>query len=224
MQGLPFYGPLYLNKENGFNNSWIFLGGTQWQKTAEACLRGQMDAPTFPVSWKEIEQTTYKMEFKSVHDGLSLSTYLGKGPILRFRKLNHPQETYGVRFEFPDGPVIAYTTDNEPYDPMQPDPRLVALAKDADIWITDCQYTQGQYNGTKNEGGVPRHGWGHSYPEAVAATALLADVKHVVLFHHDPASSDKTITAMRNHTENLIRGSGGKQKVAAAWEGLEITL
>ncbi len=220
IQGFPFFGPLYLNKEKGFKNSWHFFGGTQWQKTVETCLRGQMDPPTFPVSWKEIEQTTHQMTSKSVHDGLVLR--MKDGPAMVFGKLNHPQETYGIRLEFPGDAVIAYTTDNEPYDPTRPDPRLVALAQGADVWITDCQYTQDQYNGI--EGGVPRHGWGHSYPEAIAATALQAKAKHVILFHHDPASSDEKITEMRAHTEKLIREGGGEQQVTAAWEGLELAI
>ena len=221
IQGFPFFGPLYLSKTKGFKNAWHFLGGTEWQKTAEACLRGQMDPPTFPVSWKKISRQTHRMTFQSMTDGLSLSTKDG-GPILTFGELNHPQETYGVRFEFPGGPIVVYTTDNEPHDPLHPTPTLLALAKDADIWITDCQYTQHQYHGI--EGGVTRYNWGHSYPEAVAATALQANAKHVILFHHDPASSDEQISNMRVHTEQLIREGGGQQKVSAAWEGLELTI
>ena len=221
IHGLPFFAPLYINKHVDISNQWTFVGGTDWQKTAEACLRGQMDPPVFPVSWKEISQTTGSIKFHGVVDRTRLP--FKDGPTVLCRKLNHPQETYGWRFEFPDGPVIVYTTDNEPNDPRSPSPNLLTLAKDADVWITDCQYTQDQYNGLPAEGGVSRHGWGHSYPEAVVATALQANVKPVALFHHDPASSDEKITAMRAHTEKLIRDGGGKQQVTAAWEGLELT-
>ena len=168
IQGFPFFGPLFFSKEKGFRNTWHFIGGTQWHKTLETCLRGQMDPPTFPVSWKLIEQITHRMTFGSVHDGRTIRMKVG--PRLTFGMLDHPQETYGVRLEFPNGPVIAYTTDNEARDPQFPTPTLVALAKDADVWITDCQYTRDQYNGI--EGGIPRHGWGHSYPESVAPTLL----------------------------------------------------
>jgi phosphoribosyl 1,2-cyclic phosphodiesterase len=169
IQGLPFFGPLYMNKETGINNHWRFYGGTNWQETAQVCLAGQMDPPTFPVSWAEIIAMTAEMTFWSFYDRFNLVPYVG-GPKIIARKLNHPQETYGMRFEFPDGKIVAYTTDNEPHDPTFPDPPLIVLAKDADVWITDCQYTRGQYNG--NIGGVPRHGWGHSYPEAVATRHL----------------------------------------------------
>ncbi|MDP3785192.1 MAG: MBL fold metallo-hydrolase [bacterium] len=222
IQGLPFFAPLYVNKQTGIKNEWNFYGGTNWQKTAEVCLRGQMDPPTFPVSWQEIEKITYQIFFGNLYDQLEIQ--FDGGIRISFGKLDHPQETYGIRMDFPNGVVIAYTTDNEPRDPSFPDTRLKKLADGADLWITDCQYSRGQYNGEKGEGGVPRHGWGHSYPEAVAITAVQARVKQAVLFHHDPASSDERIFAMEEHTQSLINEAGGGSKVTAAYEELEIVL
>ena len=188
----------------------------------EDCFRGQMGPPVFPVSWAEIERLTHCLEKQSVADRERIE--FPDGLSVLCRKLNHPQETYGWRVEY-KGSVLAYTTDNEPYDPRRPDPRLLELAKGADIWITDCQYTQSIYSGT--EGGVPRHGWGHSYPEAVAVTAVDAGVKKVVLFHHDPASSDAHIKEMETHTQilvsALVREGGPTPIVIAAYEGLELT-
>lgn len=215
IQGIPFFGPLYINKESDIKNSWCFYGGTNYIETAEACLRGQMDHPVFPVSWKEIKAITHKMHTDSLYDRKSFS--IGDAHI-KTRKLNHPQETYGWRIEY-GGKVLVYTTDNEPFDPMYPDPRLLDLAKNADLWITDCQYTKDVYEGKVD--GVPRHGWGHSYPEAVARTATLAGVKHTVLFHHDPGSSDEQIFKMEEFCKSIV-GTG--QKVSAAYEGMEIIL
>lgn len=215
IQGLPFFGPLYVNKEDGIKNWWNFYGGTNWMATAETCLRGQMDQPKFPVSWKEIEDITHKIDPHSLYDKMNFSIGAAK---VKTRKLNHPQETFGWRIES-EGKVIVYTTDNEPYDPDYPDPRLLELAKGADIWITDCQYTKDVYEG--KVGGVPRHGWGHSYPEAVAKTAVMAGVKKTVLFHHDPASTDKQIAEMAGYCQSLVEKN---QEVVAAFEGLEINL
>lgn len=219
IQGLPFFGPLYINKETGIKNKWSFFGGTNWQKTAEVCLKGQMDPPTFPVSWIEIEQITESITCSGMYDMKRVR--MGDVGVC-FGKLEHPQETYGSRLVFPDGRVVAYTTDNEPRNPLSPDPRLIMLAMGADIWITDCQYTKPQYEGI--EGGVPRHGWGHSYPEAVAKTAVDAGVGHVILFHHDPSSSDERIKQIEQYTQGLISDMGGKSKVTAAHEGLELTI
>ncbi len=222
IQGLPFFGPLYINKETGVHNEFQFFGGTDWQKNAETCLRGQMDPPNFPVSFRELMKIT-QMDFEDLYDMMNFSVIgYRSDEIVKviFRKLNHPQETYGMRLKFPNGKILAYTTDNEPFDPAKPDPRLVSLAKGADIWITDCQYTRQVYNG--EVGGLCRHGWGHSYPEAVAKTALEAEVKKVLLFHHDPGSSDEQILGIENKTKELL-GDFNVQ-VQAAYEGLEINL
>lgn len=221
IQGLPFFAPLFANKETGIKNGWLFYGGTDWQKTAEACMRGQMNPPLFPVSWAEIQKMTHKMSCYDVHDRISFEPAL-HGPIVTCRKLNHPQETYGWRIHSSKDKVVVYTTDNEPFDPRYPDPPLLELAKNADVWITDCQYTQDVYNGIV--GGVPRHGWGHSYPEAVAATAVQAGVKKVVLFHHDPASNDEKIESIQKLTQALIYNAGGFTEVIAAYEELELSI
>jgi len=215
IQGLPFFGPLYVNKEDGIKNWWNFYGGTSWMATAETCLKGQMDQPVFPVSFKEIEAMTYRIDTNSLYDKMNFS--IGSVQV-KTRKLNHPQETFGWRIEH-NGKIIVYTTDNEPYDPNYPDPRLLELADGADVWITDCQYTKAVYEG--EVGGVHRHGWGHSYPEAVARTAVLAGVKKTVLFHHDPSSTDKQIDDIAAHCKSLVEKD---QDVVAAYEELEIAL
>ncbi|MFH0755243.1 MAG: MBL fold metallo-hydrolase [bacterium] len=218
IQGLPFFGPLYVNKNSGMKNRWHFYGGTNWMKDAEQCLRGQMDSPTFPVSWEEIKKITEQLEGHDVYDQFSFS--IGEAHVTA-RKLNHPQETYGWRVVY-KGVIFAYATDNEPYDPDYPDPRLLALIKDADLLIMDCQYSKAVYEG--NIESVPRHGWGHSYPKAVAKAATQAKVKRMALFHHDPASSDKMIAEIEKTTQDIVLKYNGKTKVFAAYEGQELLI
>ncbi len=224
IQGLPFFAPLYMNKhETGILNEFNFHGGVDWQGAAQECIQGQMDAPNFPVTWAEIAAMTEKITFNSLVHGKNIR--LPRGLNVRVGKLNHPQETYGFRFESANGQVVVYTTDHEPWNPQYPDPRLLSLIKDADIWITDCQYTQNQYEGI--EGGVPRHGWGHSYPEVIAAAADMGKVKTTVLFHHDPASSDERIKQVEKITSDLIRSNGYQATpglVIAAYEGLVLEI
>jgi phosphoribosyl 1,2-cyclic phosphodiesterase len=215
VQGLPFFGPLYQNKNEGIENHWTFYGGTNWLKTAEECMRGQMDPPYFPVSWAEIYAITHKIITESLHDRMSFNVGDVK---ITTRKLDHPQETYGFRIEH-DGKIVAYTTDNEPRDPREPYDELLELAQDADVWITDCQYTHDMYIGKTAK--PHRRNWGHSYPEAVAATAMMAGVKRTILFHHDPGSSDEKIEEIVAQCRAL---TGHQYQFEAAYEGLEINL
>lgn len=225
LHGVPFFGPLYANKhKDNIRNEWDLYGGTNWQKPIEECLAMQMSSPSFPVSWETIKAQTERISSSPVCHGLLVPT--GKAT-MQFGLLDHPQETYGSRLVFPGDRVIAYTTDNEPRDPLYPDENLLTLAQGAHYWITDCQYTKQQYEGHKDHGGVSRQRWGHSYPEAVAKTAVVARVHNVVLFHHDPASSDEKINEMVRYTQQLIDDDKDKavnSKVIAAWEGLEFTL
>jgi hypothetical protein len=57
------------------------------------------------------------------------------------------------------------------------------------------------------------------------ATAVKAGVGKVILFHHDPASSDDRIKQIEIYTQELLRSaipSGNVPKVLAAHEGLTL--
>jgi len=74
-----------------------------------------------------------------------------------------------------------YMTDHEP-DGEQP-PGIVKLAQGADLLIYDCMYTPEEYAGETD--GISRVGWGHSTFVAGVELAKAADVKKLILFHHD---------------------------------------
>lgn len=220
VQGFPFFGPLHVNK-NEVKNTFRFFGGVEWQGPVELVLRGQMDPPSFPVSFQEIEMIAYKMKYETVYNMCTFvaSDGLGNSIEVECRKLNHPQETYGYRIVY-GGKVLAWTTDHEPYDPMYPDPNLLYLADGADVWITDNQYTCQQYNA--DNPGMSKRGWGHSYTGANVQAAMSAGVRQMVFTHHDPSSSDRHIYDMVVHGRELLQGSG--ITVEAAYEGMTISL
>ena len=59
---------------------------------------------------------------------------------------------------------------------------MFELAKDADIFITECSYKPGQ----------EEWGWPHLKPEEAAEVAVKSNVKKLILTHFD-ASSYKTL-------------------------------
>lgn len=214
INGLPFFPQLYMPNKR-FDNRFLFHGGKDWDKSLEEVLRGQMSPPMFPVDHREIEKTAMKMEFDTIWDGKEIEGANGYGDnnipnwVALCRKLNHPQETYGYRIEGA-GRKIAFCTDHEPYAALHKP--LIELAKDVDIWITDCQYTYHEYAGTK---GVPKLGWGHSYPEYIAQVAREAKPKLIVTTHHDPSATDEHIQSIAEEVEKL---SG--ITTVAAYEGM----
>jgi ribonuclease BN (tRNA processing enzyme) len=64
---------------------------------------------------------------------------------------------------------------------------LFDLAKGADYLSYDATYTDEEYIG---EEGVSHIGWGHSTWQEACKFASAAEIKHLVLFHHDPRHSD----------------------------------
>ncbi len=223
IQGLPFFAPLFMNKDNEkcpIKNRWYFCGGTNWQKSAEVCLAGQMDAPNFPVSWDEIKEATHRMTFQTVRDHFAPFPSLKGLTSVKARKLNHPQETYGWRLTR-DNKTVVYATDNEPNDPRYPSPSLVDLSQNADLLIIDCQYSDHVYHGGA---GPVRYGWGHSYPEAVARVAAVACVKNVALFHHDPGATTQDIESRVLEVKEHLSVLKYDCNVFAAYEGLEFSV
>lgn len=217
IQGLPFLPQLYMPK-SVVKNSFKFYGGKEWDANLEAVLQGQMDPPKFPVQFGEIRRTGMEMEFHSVHDGWEMTMEDSDGnPVhILARKLNHPQETFGYRITYGSA-VFCFTTDHEPYGNDAIHRGLAQLAKNADLWVTDCQYSLGEYLG--ENGTVQKCGWGHSYPEYLATIAKHAGVRRILTTHHDPAASDQHIASLANELEQL---SGIMTR--AAYEGLTLHL
>ena len=93
--------------------------------------------------------------------------------------------------------------------------KLVELATGADLLIHDAQYTTEEYYGVNRD---PRRTWGHSTPEAAAQVALSANIKKLVLFHHDPYHNDAAVDQMC-----LIAAATFPETIAAS-EGMVIKL
>jgi hypothetical protein len=147
-----------------------------------------------------------KRKFKEVDGGDSFTIRENK---ITARWLNHPQGCLGFRIETPGG-TVAYATDNEPGD-AKLDASLRELAAGADIFINDAQFTPEQLATT-------RKGWGHSSWLEGVRVAREAGAKTLVLFHHDPDSTDRMVDSL------LKRAREEFDSVFAASEGMVITL
>src|SRR5260370_33766471 len=147
-----------------------------------------------------------KRKFKEVDGGESFKVGENKIPA---RWLNHPQGCLGFRIETPAG-TVAYATDNEPGD-AKLNESLHELAAGADIFINDAQFTPEQLETT-------RKGWGHSSWREGAKVARQMGAKTLVLFHHDPDSTDRMVDSILRQAREEF------DSVFAASEGMRITL
>jgi phosphoribosyl 1,2-cyclic phosphodiesterase len=201
IQGVPFFSPLYVenNEFHFYSFRSKFLGRDSLKQVFEA----QMALPYFPV---DMSAMSAKRKFKEVQGGDSFK--VGENKITT-RWLNHPQGCLGFRIETPAG-TVAYATDNEPGD-AKLDEGLRELAAGADIFINDAQFTPEQLKTTKK-------GWGHSSWLEGAKVARQAAAKTLVLFHHDPDSTDRMVDSILRQAREEF------DSVFAASEGMVITL
>jgi phosphoribosyl 1,2-cyclic phosphodiesterase len=198
-QGLPFFTPCFIP-----GNTLIFYGADKGEETLKSLLHRLFDYPYFPVALRDMAAT---MDFKSLREGQTV--VLGPDLKVMNRRVNHPDDAFGYRVEcVEDGvkKVFAFCTDTEHY--TAGDWKVRELAKDADVFVYDAQYTDEEYPG--------KVGWGHSTPSEAAKIAREAGAKRLLLFHHDPTHNDDKVFEMEAQARALFPGA------QAAVEGLEL--
>jgi phosphoribosyl 1,2-cyclic phosphodiesterase len=201
IQGIPFFAPLYV--ENNEFHFYSFRSKYLGRDSLKQVFEAQMALPYFPV---DMSAMSAKRKFKEVEGGDSFK--IGENKITA-RWLNHPQGCLGFRIETPAG-TVAYATDNEPGD-AKLDESLRELAAGADIFINDAQFTPEQLETT-------RKGWGHSSWLEGVKVARHTGAKTLVLFHHDPDSTDRMVDSILRQAREEF------DSVFAASEGMVITL
>ena len=201
IQGIPFFSPLYAehNRFHFYSFRSEYLGAGSLKRVFEA----QMAYPYFPV---DLNAMCAKREFTEVSGGDEIKV---PGARVTAHWLHHPQGCLGFRFETSAGTVV-YATDNEPGNPKL-DKSLRDLSEGADIFINDAQFTPEQL-------ATKRKGWGHSSWREGVKIADEVGAKNLVLFHHDPDSTDKAV-------DSILRDARGRfANVWAAAEGMVMTL
>jgi phosphoribosyl 1,2-cyclic phosphodiesterase len=207
IQGFPFFEPAFVA-----GNVFHLYGGNNVSRTLGETLAGQMDHPNFPVHLTAMAAT---MTFRDLTEGECVDIDYGRGGRAHVTNAsgNHPQGVYAFRVEH-DGKVVVYATDTEHYE-GRVDDKLVELARNADVFVYDSQYTPEEYAGTAGTGGSKR-GWGHSTFEEGVRLAKTARARKLVLFHHDPMQNDAAVREKERRAKALF------PNVIAAHEGLTL--
>ncbi len=203
IMGFPFFAPAYVP------GNTIRIYGCHAE--LESALRRQQDAPFFPVPFHRLGAT---IEFLVLQPERS---YDIAGWSVTAKLQAHSGDSYGYRF-VRDGRVIVYTTDSEH---RLDDPNAVEGAAtffaDADLVIFDAMYSLAEAVSVKED-------WGHSSNVVGVELCQLANAKHLVLFHHEPANNDERIAQIWRETVRYeeISRSGTPLRISVAYDGLEI--
>jgi CheY-like chemotaxis protein/phosphoribosyl 1,2-cyclic phosphodiesterase len=217
IQGLPFFLPAFLA-----GSHLTVYGPAGIDRSFPAALGGQMDYAYFPVP---MDQLPAKVEIVELGEG-----EFGIGALrIRTQFMNHTAPTLGYRVAGAGGTLV-YATDHEAHEgaTWRPgkddgtfreedllhagDQHHAAFLRDADVVIHDAQYHAADY--------PAKAGWGHSTVEYAVDMARVANVKRLVLFHHDPNRDDAGVDALAR----AARERAGGMDVTAAAEGDELVL
>lgn len=202
IQGFPFFIPAFI-RGNTFK---IYAVPSPNGVTMKQRLHDQMSHPNFPVP---LQIMRADLEFYNLEMGETLNY----GDVsVETRPLNHPGEAVGYRVNW-QGLSAAYITDTEHF-PDRLDDNVLALVRQADVMIIDATYTDEEYNDPK----YSKVGWGHSTWQQAVKIAQAAQVKQLVLFHHDPGHNDDFLDRIGEEARKIF------PETILAREGLLIEL
>jgi phosphoribosyl 1,2-cyclic phosphodiesterase len=202
IQGFPFFVPAFIRG----NRFTIYGAIAPNGSTIEQRLNDQMLHPNFPVP---LQIMGADLAFKDLDIGESIQ--VGE-VVVENALLNHPGESVGYRVNWRDY-AVAYITDTEHF-PDRLDDNVLWLARNADVMIYDATYTDEEYYSERSS----KVGWGHSTWQEAVKLAKAANVRKLVIFHHDPLHDDDFMDQIKEAVTRQFSNS------IVAWEGLEIDL
>ena len=202
IQGFPFFVPAFV-KSNLFSIYGLVApnGATIQQR-----LNDQMLNPNFPVP---LQVMGAELKFFDLEIGQQIKI---DDVLIENALLNHPGEAIGYRVNW-HGHSAAYVSDTEHF-PDRLDENVLFLARQADVLIYDATYTDEEYYSEKSS----KIGWGHSTWQEAVKIAKAAQVKKLVIFHHDPLHNDEFLDKVGEQVAEKFPNS------LMAREGLSIQL
>jgi phosphoribosyl 1,2-cyclic phosphodiesterase len=210
IQGLLFFAPLF---QRGVE---VTLWGPETPGVSlERRIGRYLSAPLTPI---EIRELPCRLDFRDCP-----TTRWNIGPAeITAEAVTHRGPTLGFRIE-EGGAALCYLPDHEPaiiggIDTLEPEWLSgSSLARDVDLLLHDCQYTDAEY---------PAHvGWGHSSLTHALQFARRVAARKTLLFHHDPRHTDEQLDAMLDEARARWMAAGGQREaVAMAAEGLRVTV
>ena len=215
--GLPFFSPLYEPR-----TSIDFFGPGLAGRSIEQLVTPLMSPPYFPVDMRSLPShrtfhTITDQEQIIWSDGDISPTVVNghKGTkeaevcVIARRTNSHPLDGAVIyRIEYA-GRRLVFATDVEWREEYEPE--FLEFVEGADLLIHDAQYTHAEYEEAKQ-------GFGHSTLEMATEVAHAAQVRKLILFHHEPTYDDDKLDAMQAEAQSRFANT------YSASEGMEINL
>ncbi len=210
IQGLMFFPPCF--QEQSEITVW---GPSSPEASLEERIARYISAPLSPVEVRELPCDVFFRD-------CPVSEWEVGPAKIRAEAVTHRGPTLGYRITDGDT-TLAYIPDHEPGldSPIETlEPEWISgyeLARDADLLVHDCQYTDEEY---------PDHvGWGHSRITDTLTFAHRVEAKRTLLFHHDPLHNDEFLdqfSEIANRTWEDLGGEPGCIEMAHESSVLEV--
>ncbi len=207
IQGYPFFAPIYQPERP--IRIFTTLADEEGQLFS---LLDQMDGASFPVAASDLPSNASWI----FNDHTKI--FSEDSVRMERKELNHPGSGSAYKL-MEQGSSCAYITDNElfpPYETATSYEEWVEFCKGVDVLIHDAQYQE--------EDMPHKHGWGHSLVSQVRQFAIDAEVRSLVMFHHDPDRTDSQIDFIQQENEQFFRGKRAPSLSICAAEGMQIQL
>ncbi len=205
--GFPFFDPIYDPSKQ------IFIDGHKNSlKGLKNTFDNKMGDGFFPVKFDDL-----KAKIKHLRK-LNNGSLIIDDTVIDSIQTYHPQGALGFRFREEDKTLV-FITDNELlYDSSEErsSKRFEEFCYGADVLIHDSQYTPDEID--------ERRGWGHSDYQSVFELAYNSGVKKVILFHHNPSTTDAELAHINKLCYKLAKKRKSKIVIEMAREGHEFEL
>ncbi|MFQ5610665.1 MAG: MBL fold metallo-hydrolase [Anaerolineae bacterium] len=204
IQGLPFFTPIYV-PGNTFDVYHV-------HPYVPEVLRQQMTFRVFPALFDDLPST---LRFHRISEGEQVEV---AGVKISNIELQHPGKAYAYRIESEQADIVLATDGEYKKLDASHTKRYIDFYAKADVLIFDAQFSV--------RDSIIREDWGHSSALIGADIGREAQVRRLVLFHHDPTSTDEEIMAVLEATNEYLAQDSGKSpmEVIVAQEGMEIDL
>ncbi|NIO10315.1 MAG: MBL fold metallo-hydrolase, partial [Deltaproteobacteria bacterium] len=204
IMGFPFFTPAYAP-----GNQVIIYGRHPRIKER---FRDQHHPDHFPVS---LETMSADVQFIQLEETGQVD--IGEFVITSI-PLRHPGGSFSYRIEG-DGRSFVYATDAE-YKDLRPEimEQYLSFYANSEALVFDAQFTL--------EDAMEKEGWGHSSSMVGVDIALKANIKRLILFHHEPSYSDEKLQEIYDKTiryYEMIKGNRSLEIIMAR-EGLEMEI
>ena len=217
IMGFPSFAPIYIP-----GTKLRIMGPVTFEENSlEDIFKTQLSYRYWPV---RLDEMAADIQFKQINE---TTLDLGGGLTVTSKFLNHPISCLGYRFEY-KGNSAVIVFDHEPYYNIfaadlsasvegeiaatEENEKINRFMQDADLVIHDAQYSDDEYSRFV--------GWGHASCTRVVDSARKANVKKLVLFHHDPSHTDEQLERIEKEYVN----PSNPPEVVMAKEGMELTV